>query len=102
MVTVKDEDGKLLFNPGRVLGAWSNADDRDGTIIREAQILPALQGVKPGRARARVIHIIEGKGDVQDCGITLMSHFMKLWEKIVDHRLRAITTSVHYGPYFPP
>ena len=36
------------------------------------------------------------KGDIQDCriyrGIKLMSHTMKIWEKIIEQRLREKTT----------
>src|ERR1700748_2678950 len=39
-----------------------------------------------------VVPIFKGKGDVQDCsnyrGIKLMSHTMKLWERILERRLR--------------
>jgi hypothetical protein len=40
--------------------------------------------------------IYKDKGDVQDCGnyrgIKLMSHTMKIWEKVIDHRLRVETS----------
>ena len=40
--------------------------------------------------------IYKEKGDIQDCGnyrgIKLMSHTMKVWEKIIDQRLREETT----------
>ena len=43
-----------------------------------------------------VVPIFKGKGDVQDCGnyrgIKLMSHSMKIWEKIIDKRVRGETT----------
>ena len=39
-----------------------------------------------------VVPIFKGKGDIQDCssyrGIKLMSHAMKLWEKVLEKRLR--------------
>ena len=39
-----------------------------------------------------IIPIYKEKGDIQDCGnyrgIKLMSHIMKIWEKIIDRRLR--------------
>jgi len=39
-----------------------------------------------------VVPIFKGKGDIQDCsnyrGIKLMSHTMKLWERILERRLR--------------
>ena len=43
-----------------------------------------------------IIPIYKEKGDIQDCGnylgIKLMSHTMKIWEKIIDRRLREETT----------
>jgi len=42
-----------------------------------------------------VIPIFKGKGDVQECnnyrGIKLMSYSMKIWEKIIDKRIRGET-----------
>jgi hypothetical protein len=38
---------------------------------------------------------LQEQGDVQSCtnyqGIKLMSHIMKLWERIIEHRLRGVT-----------
>ena len=43
-----------------------------------------------------IIHIYKEKGDIQDCanyrGIKLMSHTMKMWERIIVRRLREETT----------
>ena len=43
-----------------------------------------------------IIPIYKEKGDIQDCGnyrgIKLMSHTMKIWERIIDRRLREETT----------
>ena len=40
-----------------------------------------------------IIPIYKEKGDIQDCGnyrgIKLMSHTMKIWERIIDRRLKA-------------
>ena len=42
-----------------------------------------------------IIPIYKEKGDIQDCGhyrgIKLMSHTMKIWERIIDRRLRGET-----------
>jgi hypothetical protein len=42
-----------------------------------------------------LVPIFENKGNVQSCtnyrGIKLMSHAMKLWERIIEHRLRGVT-----------
>ena len=43
-----------------------------------------------------IIPIYKEKGDIQDCGhyrgLKLMSHTMKIWERIIDRRLREETT----------
>ena len=43
-----------------------------------------------------IIPIYKEKGDIQDCGnyrgIKLMSHTMKIWERVIDRRLREETT----------
>jgi hypothetical protein len=45
--------------------------------------------------RSIFVPIFKNKGDVQSCtnyqGIKLMSHTMKLWERIIEHRLREVT-----------
>ncbi|KAM2572897.1 hypothetical protein TB1_007460 [Malus domestica] len=42
-----------------------------------------------------LVPIYKNKGDVQNCmnyrGIKLMSHTMKLWERVIEHRLRQKT-----------
>jgi hypothetical protein len=45
--------------------------------------------------RSILVSIFKNKGDVQSCtnyrGVKLMSHTMKLWERIIEHRLRGVT-----------
>ncbi|KAM2329844.1 hypothetical protein ACFX1X_020752 [Malus domestica] len=45
--------------------------------------------------KSTLVPIYKNKGDVQNCinyrGIKLMSHTMKLWEKVIEHRLRQET-----------
>jgi hypothetical protein len=45
--------------------------------------------------RSILVPIFKNKGDVQSCtnyrGIKLMSHTMKLWERVIEHRLRRVT-----------
>ena len=42
------------------------------------------------------VPIYNNKGDIQSCnnyrGIKLTSHAMKLWERVIEHRLRRITS----------
>jgi len=43
-----------------------------------------------------IVPIYKNKGDIQDCtnyrGIKLMSHTMKLWERVMETRIRKLTT----------
>jgi hypothetical protein len=45
--------------------------------------------------RSILVPILKNKGDIQSCtnyrGIKLMSHTMKLWERVIEHRLREMT-----------
>ena len=47
-----------------------------------------------GLEESTLVPIYKGKGDIQDCGnyrgIMLMSHTMKIWERIMEARLRRI------------
>ena len=46
--------------------------------------------------RSILVPIFKNKGDIQSCtnyrGIKLMSHTMKLWERVIEHRLRRVTS----------
>jgi Reverse transcriptase (RNA-dependent DNA polymerase) len=46
--------------------------------------------------RSILVPIFKNKGDIQSCinyrGIKLMSHTIKLWEKVIEHRLKKLTT----------
>ena len=46
----------------------------------------------PDEWRSMLVPIFKNKGDVQSCsnyrGIKLISHTMKLWERVVEARLR--------------
>ena len=45
--------------------------------------------------RSILVPIFKNKGDAQICTnyrvIKLMSHTMKLWERVIEHRLRSVT-----------
>ena len=51
-------------------------------------------GIPDSWKKSKLIPIIKNKGDILECnnyrGIKLMSHFMKLWERIIEARLREI------------
>jgi hypothetical protein len=46
--------------------------------------------------RSILVPIFKNKGNIQSCtnyrGIKLMSHTMKLWERVIEHRLRKLIT----------
>jgi hypothetical protein len=46
--------------------------------------------------RSVLVSIFKNKRDVQSCtnyqGIKLMSHTMKLWERVIEYRLRTTTS----------
>jgi len=45
--------------------------------------------------RSTLVPIFKNKGDIQSCtnyrGVKLMSHTMKQWERVIEHRLRGMT-----------
>jgi hypothetical protein len=49
----------------------------------------------PDEWRSTLVSIFKNKGDIQSCtnyrGIKLMTHTMKLWERVIEHRLRRMT-----------
>ena len=51
-------------------------------------------GIPDSLKKNKLIPILKNKGDILDCniyrGIKLMSHFMKLWERVIEARLRGI------------
>ena len=56
--------------------------------------------------KSRMVPICKGTGDVLECnnyrGIKLMSHTMKLWERMMEARLREITKIADYQFGFRP
>ncbi|KAI3412287.1 DNA polymerase [Psidium guajava] len=56
--------------------------------------------------KSMIVPIYKNKGDIQNCcnyrGIKLMSHTMKLWERVIEYRLRVVTNvSVNQFGYMP-
>ena len=51
-------------------------------------------GIPDSWKKSKLIPIFKNKGDILECnnyrGIKLMSHFMKLWERVIEARLREI------------
>ena len=60
----------------------------------------------PDEWRSIFVPIYKNKGVIQSCtnyrGIKLMSHNIKLWERVIEHRLRAITrVSINQFGFMP-
>ena len=60
----------------------------------------------PDELRSILVPIYKNNGDIQSYtnyqGIKLMSHTMKLWERVIEHRLRAITrVSINQFGFMP-
>ncbi|KAG7497869.1 hypothetical protein JOB18_045303 [Solea senegalensis] len=62
-------------------------------LVRLFNRILESEGMPEEWRRSVMVPIFKNKGDVQDCsncrGIKLMSHTMKLWERVVETRLRA-------------
>ena len=62
------------------------------TLLNFNNILQKEEMLKEWR-RSVLVPIYKNKGDIMECGsfrgIKLMSHTMKTWERIVDHRIRS-------------
>ena len=52
-----------------------------------------------------IVPIVKEKGDIQDCGnyrgINMISHTMKIWERIIDRRLREETSIEEQFGFMP-
>ncbi|XP_026444841.1 uncharacterized protein LOC113345263 [Papaver somniferum] len=94
-----------LFNadadnpPVNLVGSFEPMDlrEEDFPTILECEVKEALKGANSNRMpdewrRSIIVLIFKNKGDIQSCsnyrGIKLMSHTMKLWERVIDRRLR--------------
>lgn len=77
--------------------AWKSLGDAGIDKLTELMKMIWREETMPEEWRDSVITpIYKEKGDIQDCGnyrgIKLMSHTMKIWEKIIDQRIRQETT----------
>ena len=77
--------------------AWRSLGDMGIEMLTELMRKIWKEETMPAEWRESIITpIYKEKGDIQDCGnyrgIKLMSHTMKIWEKIIDQKLREETT----------
>jgi hypothetical protein len=88
--------GKAMGPDGIPIEVWRSL--RDIAIIwliKLFNLIFRLNKMSIEWRRSILVPISKNKGDVQSCTnyqeIKLMSHTMKLWERIIEHRLRGVT-----------
>ncbi|KAK3532754.1 hypothetical protein QTP86_028122 [Hemibagrus guttatus] len=117
---IKDRDGRVLTSEESVQRRWkeyfeelmNEENEREKRVegvnsveqkvdkIRMDEVRKALKRMKKSERmpeewrRSVLVPIFKNKGDVQSCsnyrGIKLMSHTMKLWERVVEARLKKV------------
>ena len=93
----KTKNGKAMGKDGIPVEAWKGLGEEGIDMLWELMQRIYEREEMPAPWRDSVIvPIYKEKGDIQDCGnyrgIKLMSHTMKVWERIVDRRIRDETT----------
>jgi hypothetical protein len=88
--------GKTMSPDGIPIEVWKTL--RDVAIVWLTKLFNLIfrSNNMPDEWRWNIlVSIFKNNGDVQSCtnyqGIKLMSHTMKLWERIIEHRLRGVT-----------
>jgi hypothetical protein len=89
--------GKALGPDGIPIEVWRSLGDLGVTWLTKLFNKIILSRRMPDEwRRSTLVPIYKNKGDIQSCnnyrGIKLMSHTMKLWERVIEHRLRMVTT----------
>ncbi|XP_063593793.1 uncharacterized protein LOC134770776 [Penaeus indicus] len=92
---LKEMKGGTALGPDNIrIEAWISLEEA-GAGYLTSLFTKILSGERmPGECRkSTLIPIYKNKGDAQDCGnyrgIKLMSHTMKLWETVINTRLRS-------------
>ena len=91
--------GKAMGPDGIPIEVWRCLGDI--AIVRLTKLFNHIfrSNKMPDEWRNILIPIYKNKGDIQSCTnyrrIKLMSHTMKLWERVIEHCLRAITQVSH-------
>jgi hypothetical protein len=88
--------GKMMGPDGIPIEVWRSL--RDVAIVWLTKLFNLIfrSNKMPDEWRQSIlVQIFKNTGDVQSCtnyrGIKLMSHTMKLWERIIEHHLRGVT-----------
>ena len=89
--------GKSLGPDNLPIEVWKCMGDKGVVWLTKLFNKIILTRKMPDEWRKSIlIPIYKNKGDIQNCnnyrGIKLMSHTMKLWERVIEHRLRMLTT----------
>ena len=89
--------GKALGPDGILIEVWRCLGDRAIVWLTKFFNFMFRSNKMPEEWRRSIlVPIFKNKGDVQSCtnyrGIKLMSHTMKLWERVIEHRLRRVTS----------
>jgi len=89
--------GKAMGPDGIPIEVWRCLGDRAIVWLTKLFNLIFRSNKMPEEWRRSIlVPIFKNKGDVQSCtnyhGIKLMSHMMKLWERVIEHRLRRVTS----------
>jgi hypothetical protein len=88
--------GKVMSPDGIPIEVWRTLGDVAIVWLTKLFNLIFRSNKMPDEWRRSIlVPIFKNKGDVQSCtnyrGTKLMSHTMKLWERIIKHRLRGVT-----------
>jgi hypothetical protein len=88
--------GKTMGSDGMPIEVWRTLGDVAIVWLTNLFNLIFRSNKMPDEWRQSIlVPIFKNKGDVQSCinyrGIKLMSHTMKLWKRIIEHRLRGVT-----------
>jgi hypothetical protein len=88
--------GKTMGPDGIPIEVWRTVGDVAIVWLTKLLNLIFRSNKMPDEWRQSIlVPIFKNKGDVQSCtnyrGVKLMSHTMKLWERITEHRLRGVT-----------
>ncbi|KAG2640605.1 hypothetical protein PVAP13_2KG106416 [Panicum virgatum] len=89
--------GKAMGPDGIPIEVWTCLGDRAIVWLTNLFNLIFRSNKMPEEwMRSILVPIFKNKGDIQSCtnyrGIKLMSHMMKLWERVIEHRLRRVTS----------
>ena len=86
--------GKAMGPNGIPIEVWRCLGDRAIVWLTKLFNLIFRSNKMTEEWRSILVTIFKNKGDVQNCtnyrGIKLMSHTMKLWERVIEHRLRRV------------